>query len=270
MQHLIVEMESKISALEKFQIRLRTELQKAPEGMLRVISKRNSFYYYRRQNMKDKVGKYISKKDLPLIKALAQKEYDIKALRQTSRNIHHLNSILSDLRNYDPCYLMNLVQSLPDSRKSLIDPLFQTDEEYLKEWQSAEYMGKSFSEDAPEYYTAKGERVRSKSEILIADRLSQMGIPYRYEYPLYLKGYGTIYPDFLLLNLMLRKEVILEHFGLVDQPEYANNMARKIESYEKNGYYLGENLLITMETSASPLNMRTFEKLIQHHFFETL
>ena len=269
MKQIIKELESRIITLEKFQNKLSSELRNAPEGILRVISKRNSNYFYRRQNTQDKIGKYVSKKDLPLIKALAQKEYNLKALHQTSRNIHCLNSILSDLRKYDSNYLIKIFQSLPESRKSLIDPLFQTDEEYLKQWQAVAYQGKPFSNEAPVYCTSKGERVRSKSEILIADRLTKMGIPYRYEYPLYLKGFGTIYPDFLLLNLFMKREIILEHFGLVDQPDYANNMVRKIETYEKNGYYLGENLLITMETSAAPLNMRMFDEMIRHYFNQT-
>lgn len=50
------------------------------------------------------------------------------------------------------------------------------------------------------------ERVRSKSEVIIADILNQEGIPYRYECPLQLKGWGKVYPDFTVLSERERPE----------------------------------------------------------------
>lgn len=60
-------------------------------------------------------------------------------------------------------------------------------EEFIKNWEKKEYEGKSFFMGCPEYYTTKGERVRSKSEVIIADSLYRANVPYRYEYPLYLE-----------------------------------------------------------------------------------
>ena len=68
------------------------------------------------------------------------------------------------------------------------------------------------------FYTSKGERVRSKSEVIIADVLNREGVPYRYEYPIYIKGIGKIYPDFTVLNIGIRKEMIWDHFGMMDDP----------------------------------------------------
>ena len=65
-------------------------------------------------------------------------------------------------------------------------------------------------------------------------------MPYRYEFPIKLKsesGTGrkvsevTFYPDFLCLNLRTREEFCWEHFGLMDDEEYANNAAGKINHY---------------------------------------
>ena len=50
-----------------------------------------------------------------------------------------------------------------------------------------------------EYYTIKGERVRSKSEKIIADELYRYQIPYKYEFPLTLATHNRniqLYPDF--------------------------------------------------------------------------
>ena len=95
------------------------------------------------------------------------------------------------------------------------------DQHYAAQWLKVQYQGLSFTPDAPEYQTALGERVRSKSEVIIADALSRHQIPNRYEYPLKLsKGQQThiIYPDFLCLNIHTRREYIWEHFGMMDDP----------------------------------------------------
>lgn len=44
--------------------------------------------------------------------------------------------------------------------------------------------------------TDRGERVRSKTEKIMADYFYRKGIEYKYEQPIYLKGLGTVYPDF--------------------------------------------------------------------------
>lgn len=104
--------------------------------------------------------------------------------------------------------------------------------------------------------------MRSKSEKLIADKLNKMNIPYRYEYPIKL-GSIVMYPDFLLLNVKDRTEYILEHFGMMDNPGYAEKAIRKIRTYEKNGIIQGEQLFITYETSQIPIDVRILGKMLK-------
>lgn len=56
------------------------------------------------------------------------------------------------------------------------------------------YEQKEFAENAPFIWTEKGERVRSKSEKILADYFYHKKILYQYERPLYLKGFGTVHP----------------------------------------------------------------------------
>ena len=105
--------------------------------------------------------------------------------------------------------------------------------------------------------------VRSKSEKRLADKFNLLGIPYIYEKPLYLEGYGYVHPDFTLLNVRKKKEYYLEHFGMMDNPEYTVKTVQKLETYEKNGIFPGEKLLLTYETGSHPLNMKTVDNLIQ-------
>ena len=60
----------------------RHRLQKAPEGRLASHKRSPGIYYYSlHETPGDSIGSYISKSDLPLLTALAQKDYDQKVLR---------------------------------------------------------------------------------------------------------------------------------------------------------------------------------------------
>ena len=50
---------------------------------------------------------------------------------------------------------------------------------------------------------------------------------------------------------------------MMDNPEYTVKTVQKLETYEKNGIFPGEKLLLTYETGSHPLNMKTVENLIQ-------
>lgn len=82
---------------------------------------------------------------------------------------------------------------------------------------------------------------------------------------MYLKGYGYVVPDFKILNVRTKKEYYLEHFGMMDDYEYAKNAIKKIECFQKNEIYPGEKLLITLEASDSPLNMIILEKMVNKY-----
>lgn len=143
-----------------------------------------------------------------------------------------------------------------------------SDEEYVTRWQAEEYNRKSFGEFATEIYTERGERVRSKSEKIIADKLNNLGIPYRYECPKILDENVKIHPDFTILKMPDRKEVYLEHLGMMDNLTYLENALDRIKIYEINGIYLGKELYITYETSRKPLNTKVLNDFLKNVFLE--
>ena len=97
--------------------------------------------------------------------------------------------------------------------------------------------------------------MRSKSEILIADTLTDMNIPYLYEKPLTL-GSVTIHPDFTILQVHTRRVLFLEHFGMMDDPDYVDTAIARIYLYIQHGVLPGDRLLLTFETKNSPLNTK--------------
>lgn len=248
--------------MEALLVQVERDLQNVPEGHLRIAHKGNvpQFYYCTRESRAQyPSGRYISKENRDLAERLAQRDYNLQVQRVLKEQLHLL-ATLQD--KFDSKKIFSCYDQLSDARKKLVTPCVLSDEDYVQAWMDLTYEGKTFAEGAPEIYTERGERVRSKSEKIIADKLNLLGVPYRYEYPLYLKGYGTVYPDFTILHIRTRQECYLEHLGMMDNQEYCNKALRKIELYEHNGIFPGKQLLLTHETSAYPLNTKIFEKLI--------
>ncbi len=134
---------------------------------------------------------------------------------------------------------------------------------YAKEWQAEQFKPNPYMENMKIYDTRRGEKVRSKSEAILADILYGLGIPYHYEKPLYLGPEKIRYPDFTLLKINSRKEIFLEHFGMLDDEAYRNKSIFKLDEYRKHGIYLGKNLIFTYETENSPLDIKGIEKMLK-------
>lgn len=234
-------------------------LKNVPEGCLRICAGKNKPQYYLRTSPKDFNGEYIPEKNVKLARKLAQKDYDQKILNSIEKE---LEAIKKYQVSYPAVSVEEIYEKLHKERQKLINPIIETDEEFVANWESAVYQGKGFDEMMPEIYTAKGERVRSKSEVIIADILNQEGIPYKYECPLQLKGWGKVYPDFTVLNVRERKEIYWEHLGMMDDLNYVENAMQKIMLYQQNGIFPGKNLILTHETKKNPLNPKSVRLVI--------
>ena len=159
----------------------------------------------------------------------------------------------------------HIYEKMHVARKKLVEAIVQTDEEYIASWEAVQYTGKEFEGDFPEIYTAKGERVRSKTEVIIADLLYREGIFYRYECPVDIKEWGRVYPDFTMLYVKERKELYWEHLGMMDDASYVENAIQKINMYLQNGICSRDNLIVTYETKKNPLNQKTIKLMIEHY-----
>ena len=96
--------------------------------------------------------------------------------------------------------------------------------------------------------------------------MEDAGVPHVFEPQIYLEGHGWIRPDFAGLNVRKRKEIVIEHFGMMDDPAYAEKNVDKLHDYERNGFVLGDDLLITMETKKFAPERKSIEELIKRHF----
>jgi hypothetical protein len=95
--------------------------------------------------------------------------------------------------------------------------------------------------------TTRGELVRSKSELAIANHLHHLGLDYLYERPLEgTKALGLLRPDFSFVD-DAGDIVVWEHLGMMNRDDYRRSWEWKRKWYEENGFLEGKNLFTTDE-----------------------
>jgi len=208
-------------------------------------------------------GKYASKSNMEKIKALSQRDYNIKAIKEIKGERDRISAAL---RIYQENPIDDVYNNMCESKKEVVIPVRIPNSDFVEKWMSQEYeQNNRWEEVTTEIYTIKGERVRSKAEKIIADELAAHKIPYRYEYPLMLKvgkDLREFRPDFTALNVRTRREYVIEHLGMMDKVGYYNNNLSKLDILERNGYIIGENLLIFHETYDNPVSIPVIRRYI--------
>lgn len=256
------DLEKTLQDIEKLIKKISKRVEKSPPGGLRILKKRNKYQYYHRVNPSDSQGKYLTKKDRHLAVLLAQKDYDTKLLKVLKEQQKAIGKFIED---YDPEAAEQVYMMLSEPRKALVTPEFLSNEEYVKQWLSQPYTRLGFNDDDPEFYTTNGERVRSKSEILIADALRRHDVPYLCEYPVYNNGVIFAAPDFKCLNKRLRKVYYWEHLGMLGDQDYANRNVKKMDKYILADDFDESRLILTFETDSHPLNTKVIEAKIRKY-----
>jgi hypothetical protein len=259
----IEDLESMMVLFQNYYDKVSTELtelkKKVPDGSrLHAAKHGNAYQYYIRWNGPQREREYIGKERMDEAKTLAQIEYYEKLSGILQHDIKCLN-VLKETWSGDP---FNWVEeNMSRGKYILVTPAYCHDAHFIQEWKEQIYEKMPFKEDSPEFYTRKGVRVRSKSEMIIADMLDEMQIPFLYEKPLKL-GAWTIHPDFTLLDIKNRREIYWEHFGMMDDMDYRNDAFLKMRKYEECGFYQCDRLIWTFETGRLPINTKDLRNMI--------
>ncbi len=124
--------------------------------------------------------------------------------------------------------------------------------------------GGGFYEDRLVHRTARGELVRSKSEVIIANALYYHHLEYVYEPELVLEGIMKR-PDFKIIDDDTGETWYWEHCGLMDNPRYKKRWEDKKAFYQKNGIEEGKNLIITYDEEGT-LDSQKVEQIIEETF----
>ncbi len=111
-----------------------------------------------------------------------------------------------------------------------------------------------------------GTMVRSKSEVIIANMLSENGYDdFLYEEPLAI-GDSYFLPDFTIKDKASGNTIIWEHCGMMDDEDYRKRWEKKKRVYEANGYSEANgNLIVTEETKNTGLNSSLLQEKIDEY-----
>jgi hypothetical protein len=254
-------LENEVQHLTRIKSVVDKRLLGAPEGTLRITKSNNCIQYKQRIDSESKEI-HIKKENITMAQQLAQKGYDQKVLKLVTRRLKQLEKVSEE---YNDREIEELYNNLHPVRKMLIKPVETPWEQRLENWRNTPYVGKEFAENIPVIYTKKGERVRSKSEKILADTFNDLGIDYKYECPIKLRGVGVVYPDFTFLRERDGKEIYWEHYGRMDDPEYAEKAVRKTNAFMANKIFPGDNLILSYESTCVVLNDRIVRMMIEKY-----
>ncbi len=215
-------LERELVHLQRIKGKVDSTSKSTSNELVKVSLSKGKLRYY----VKDSSGKYAyaKKQEINRVQDIVQAQYDASVYKKVSKLINHITQLLGE---YSDNEIDNLYYNLHEGRRVLISPVETTLDQKFQAWLDQKYTGKGFEEGLSVIKAEKGERVRSKSEKIIADYLYHNGIEYKYEKPLFLKGYGTVYPDFTIWSPGLGREIYWEHFGKMDDVEYAEKALKK-------------------------------------------
>jgi len=263
MNQLLRQAKTRKETLEKVKRKLERYKDVEESGKLRISKEKGNVFYYRILKPDDTHGTYISKKEIKTIRKLAQKEYEKKLFRDLQEELNTINRLI---KKYEKNNADKVYDSLSEYRKELVNPLIMSDESFADMWAGESFVTNDFCAEQKIYLTEKGEYVRSKSELIIANTYHKLGIPYRYEAELILRNGKKKYPDFTVLNKSTREIVYHEHLGLLDNNDYFLSNLAKIDEYKSSGIYLGKNLILTYESDKNPFDVNGLKKMLTEVF----
>jgi predicted nuclease of restriction endonuclease-like RecB superfamily len=135
---------------------------------------------------------------------------------------------------------------------------------------SVEQRPALFFEENLIHKTLRGEAVRSKSEVIIANALMAKGIKdYLYEQELVAPDGSTRRPDFTIEDSDSGNKFYWEHLGMMQDPGYKQSWEKKLKWYKAFGILPHEEgvgtegtLIITEDDARGGINSEEIGKLI--------
>ena len=234
-------------------------LSHAPEGYLQSRPRKDSVAFYQGGSHLGRTRAKNITGDRPLIKALFQKRLYQEIQRKAEKNLEALEALKTA---YTPDHILDILPTLSKGYK---------DAAFLYDGRNDEESG--FQKTQPNFDPQKhihettcGLLVRSKSEVIIANALTGYGIPFQYEKPFpYADERGYYFEPYFTFELPSCETVIWEHLGLLNNLDYCQHNAYKLNTYQKHGFLIGRNLLITQDDQNGNCSSAYIDKVIREH-----
>ena len=194
---------------------------------------------------------YFNQKELPLAKQLIYKKY----LKTKHEELLHKKKLLMMQCDFEQNWMGKTKAFLTKNpaRTALITEFITDETDPLYQWMAASPSCSAPYQEKRTESSPAGYKVRSKSEVMIIVELIEEKRFFRYEDPLVLNG-KIYYPDFTIRNPDNGRTYWYEHFGKMDDPEYARKAFAKLTDYALHGLIPSVNLIVTFETSDKKLS----------------
>ena len=256
--HIYSKMLFRSSELEKQIKELKRQIKGLPNGKL--ICARNGKYYkwYRTVGQKTM---YLPKKNRELAQKLARKKYYEHLLEDKIKEKYAIQFYLNHYPNSPKSEEILKKEEI----RNLLNDYFKPTSEEAEQWIREKYEKNTLYPERLIHLSSSGNMVRSKSECMIDTMLFMNKIPFRYECALEI-GEIKVYPDFTIMHPKTGKIYYWEHFGLMDNPEYAQKAFSKQQLYTSCGIIPTHQLIITYETKERPLDSSEIERVIENYF----
>lgn len=232
-------------------------IDSAPKGALKIRN-RNGREELRRVTQHPRTEHSITKDPLAIAQ-LIQKEISEEAIRRCENNLKHMEQ----LRNkYLPIDTMAIKETLPESHRHLIKPYQDI---LYRHWSNQEYHKRFADQSKVIHTTHKGERVSSKSEVILANSLYENGIPYHYdERSIVTSDWGNHYYYDFVIPLPNGDKIYWEHLGMLSNREYMEHSLQKLYHYHQEGITIGRNLIITVDDVDGNCDSLAIYNIIQY------
>lgn len=158
--------------------------------------------------------------------------------------------------------LAQLSQKREQTEKALNDVVYKLEKknsstdiiqvrEVIESSMNGEFFNKLHAQSNPKpikkKYIHKGIDMRSRGEMMVAECLDLLGLPYKYEPALQL-GDEVFYPDFIVYIEALDCCIIIEFLGMTDDYEYVMDLVGKIAKYARHDVFINRDLLLIAGT----------------------
>lgn len=232
--------------------KINKELGKMPEGSLYIRNVKGRVNYC--QNVNGEKRGITTNKEL--VHILARKKYLRLLKSQLEINIKNLRVLTEKYKSVEP---KDIINQLPEYLRNMPIEVYVPYHKRQNVWMNEPFAQSTFNLEEKNQVTARGLWVRSKSEVIIAEKLDEHNIPYRYEQVIQI-GSRSYVPDFTILT----KDGIKywEHCGLVNDPDYMKKHHWKISVYESAGIVPWKNLIITYDNEVGGIDSRIIESEI--------
>lgn len=209
---------------------------------------------------------YLSQRETALAEQLAIKGLLQSEIMDEERELKAINRYLKYCSSFD---MTEKYLDSSDDINQLVSKFkcqrLEALSEHTNEWLSRRCGVSAGNEHQLRVKSHAGFNVRSKSERDILHALMDYDIPYKYEERI-ITDIGPLFPDFTILNPLNGQELIWEHNGSMDDPDYAYKVFKRTAAYYRKGFHPGKNFIITYEENNEGIDRDWIESIIKQYF----